>query len=52
VEFFSTPSNGTNDLETFGQTTTTFVDSYGVALGINANFFSPVLRRSPMTRAI
>src|SRR5439155_5130757 len=43
VEFFSTPSNGTNgDLETYGQTTTTFVNTYGVSVGINANFFSPV----------
>lgn len=42
IEFFSTPSNGTNALETFGQTTTTFVNTYGVAVGINANFFSPV----------
>src|ERR1043166_5932870 len=42
VEFYSAPSNGTNDLETFGQTTTTFVNTYGVAIGVNANFFSPV----------
>ena len=42
VEFFSTPSNGAGLLETFGQTTTTFVDTYGVAVGVNANFFSPV----------
>lgn len=32
IEFFSTPSNGTNSLETFGQTTTTFVNTYKVAL--------------------
>ena len=42
VEFFSTPSNGEGPLETYGQTTTTFVETYGVAVGINANFFSPV----------
>src|SRR5262245_17532042 len=42
VEFFSTPSNEAAPLETFGQTTTTFVQSYGVAAGVNANFFSPV----------
>lgn len=42
VEFFSTPSNGEAPLETFGQTTTTFVQSYGVAAGVNASFFSPV----------
>jgi exopolysaccharide biosynthesis protein len=42
VEFFSTPSNGAGDLETFGQTTTTFVNTYRVAVGVNANFFSPV----------
>lgn len=42
VEFFSTPSNGARDKETDGQTTTTFVKTYGVAVGINANFFSPV----------
>src|SRR5437870_4169326 len=42
IEFFSTPSNGSAPLETFGQTTTTFVQSYGVAVGVNANFFSPV----------
>lgn len=42
VEFFSTPSNGAGALETFGQTTTTFVNTYAVALGLNANFFSPV----------
>ncbi|MGI8964470.1 MAG: immunoglobulin domain-containing protein, partial [Limisphaerales bacterium] len=42
VEFFSTPSNGDAPEETFGQTTTTFVQSYGVKVGVNANFFSPV----------
>lgn len=42
VEFFSTPSNGSASRETYGQTTTTFVKTYGVAVGINANFFSPV----------
>jgi exopolysaccharide biosynthesis protein len=43
IEFFSTPANGTNGaLETYGQTTTTFVNTYGASLGINANFFSPV----------
>ena len=42
IEFFSTPSNGDAPLETFGQTTTTFVQTYGVAVGVNANFFSPV----------
>lgn len=40
VEFFSTPSGG--PMETIGQTTTTFVNTYGVSVGINANFFSPV----------
>ncbi len=42
VEFFSTPSNGDALRETYGQTTTAFVNSYGVKLGVNANFFSPV----------
>ncbi len=42
LEFYSTPSNGTNAMETVGQTTTTFVNTYKVAFGINANFFSPV----------
>ena len=42
IEFFSTPSNGDAPLETFGQTTTTFVQTYGVAVGVNAGFFSPV----------
>ena len=42
VEFYSTPSNGAGSLETYGQTTTTFVKTYGVAVGVNANFFSPV----------
>jgi exopolysaccharide biosynthesis protein len=42
IEFFSTPSNGDAPLETLGQTTTTFVQTYGVAVGVNANFFSPV----------
>jgi len=42
VEFFSTPSNAEGPLETYGQTTTTFVETYGVAAGVNANFFSPV----------
>lgn len=42
IEFFSTPSNGAGPMETDGQTTTTFVDAYGVAVGVNANFFSPV----------
>jgi hypothetical protein len=42
LEFFSTPSlpNGTN--KTVGQTTTSFVRTYGVAVGVNANFFAPV----------
>src|SRR6186713_1203299 len=42
IQFYSTPSNGTNAMETDGQTTTTFVNTFGVSLGINANFFSPV----------
>jgi hypothetical protein len=42
LRFFSTPSNGEAALETFGQTTTSFVQTYGVAVGVNANFFSPV----------
>ncbi len=42
LEFYSTPSNGTNAMETVGQTTTTFVNTYKVAFGMNANFFSPV----------
>ena len=42
IHFFSTPSNGTNAMETTGQTTTTFVNTYNAAIGINANFFSPV----------
>lgn len=42
VEFVSTPDNGTNAMETFGQTTTTFVNTYKPAVGMNANFFSPV----------
>lgn len=42
VEFFSTPSGGAAPFETIGQTTTTFVQTYGVAVGVNANFFSPV----------
>ena len=42
VEFFSTPSNGIPPFETVGQTTTTFADTYQVAAGVNANFFSPV----------
>ncbi len=40
VEMFSTPAGG--PFETIGQTTTTFVNSYGVKVGVNANFFSPV----------
>jgi autotransporter-associated beta strand protein len=42
IEFFSTPAtpNGTN--ETLGQTTTDFVQTYRVAAGVNANFFTPV----------
>jgi hypothetical protein len=42
IQFFSTPGNGAASLETFGQTTTTFVQTYAAAVGINANFFSPV----------
>lgn len=42
IQFFSTPSNGATERETDGQTTTTFVNTYGVSVGINANFFSPV----------
>lgn len=42
IEFYSTPAmpNGTN--ETVGQVTTDFVETYGVAVGVNANFFAPV----------
>ena len=40
IEMFSTPAGG--PYETIGQTTTTFVSAYGVKIGINANFFSPV----------
>ncbi len=42
IEFFSTPGNGDGALETFGQTTTAFVNEHGLAIGVNANFFSPV----------
>ncbi len=42
VEFFSTPAGGEPPWETIGQTTTTFVQTYGVSVGVNANFFSPV----------
>src|SRR6185295_5733482 len=35
-------SNGATSMETDGQTTTTFVNTYGVSLAVNANFFSPV----------
>jgi exopolysaccharide biosynthesis protein len=42
VEFFSTPAGNVPSFETIGQTTTTFVQTYGVAVGVNANFFSPV----------
>jgi len=42
VEFFSTPANGDRPKETDGQTTAAFVQSYGVSVGVNANFFSPV----------
>ncbi|MEO5804723.1 MAG: immunoglobulin domain-containing protein [Verrucomicrobiota bacterium] len=42
VVFFSTPSNGDAPLETFGQTTSTFLLTYGVQAAVNANFFSPV----------
>ena len=40
VAFFSTPAGG--PMETIGQTTTTFVNTYGCSVGLNANFFSPV----------
>ncbi len=42
LEFFSTPGNGAGPMETYGQTTTTFVNTYGVSVAVNANFFSPV----------
>lgn len=42
TRLFSTPSNGPEPRETLGQTTTTFVETYGATAGVNANFFSPV----------
>ncbi len=42
LQFYSTPSNGTNSMETDGQTTTAFVNTYQVSAAVNANFFSPV----------
>src|SRR5690242_8357646 len=41
IAFFSSPSNGTNSLESFGQTTSTFLTNYGLQVAVNANFFSP-----------
>jgi hypothetical protein len=42
VQLFGTPSNGAAALETFGQTTGTFVTTYGLQAAVNANFFSLV----------
>jgi exopolysaccharide biosynthesis protein len=42
IEFFSTSANTNGGMETLGQTTTTFVNTSQVSLGVNANFFSPV----------
>ena len=47
ISFFSTPSNGTNSLDTFGQTTGTFMSTYHVQAAINANFFSPCCDTTP-----
>ncbi len=47
ISFFSTPSNGTNSLDTFGQTTGTFMSTYHVQVAINANFFSPCCDTTP-----
>jgi uncharacterized repeat protein (TIGR02543 family) len=41
VEFFSTPSNGADPLETTSQTTSQFLLSNSLQVAINANFFSP-----------
>jgi Phosphodiester glycosidase/CARDB len=42
VQLFGTPSNGAAPLETFGQTTSTFLTTYGLRAAVNASFFSPV----------
>src|SRR5690242_15830017 len=42
VQLFGTPSNGAASLETFGQTPSTFLKTYGLRTAVNANFFSPV----------
>ncbi|MDB6122171.1 MAG: hypothetical protein JWQ71_1164 [Pedosphaera sp.] len=42
VQLFGTPSNGAAPLETFGQTTSTFLRTYGLQAAINVSFFSPV----------
>ncbi|HVV02437.1 MAG TPA: phosphodiester glycosidase family protein, partial [Verrucomicrobiae bacterium] len=52
IEFYSTPPtpNGTN--ETIGQVTTDFVKSHGLAIGINANFFAPVVQQANYPRSL
>jgi hypothetical protein len=41
IKFFSTPSNGDVELDTFAQTTSSFLASSGVQVAVNANFFAP-----------
>ena len=47
IEFFSTPSNGDAELETFAQTTSDFLASSDVQVAANANFFDPCCEAEP-----
>lgn len=47
IEFFSTPDNGDKPLTTDGQTTSEFLKTYGCAVAVNANPFSPVDQTRP-----
>lgn len=52
IEFFSTPSAPRSTRKTIGQTTTDFVSRYGVAVGVNANFFTPVTNAPNYPRSL
>jgi hypothetical protein len=47
LSFYSTPDNGAAPMETRSETTGSFLESHGLQVAINANFFSPCCSTTP-----
>src|SRR4051812_11736898 len=47
VQFFTTPRNTNGTSETLGQNTSLFLQTYGLQVAINANFYSPCCSSPP-----